>query len=187
MQTGKPDALSNCSISNQTFDMFHVSCSEGFDGGLSQEFVAEVYLLGHKNLFGYVNSKLERALSQNSDSSLKCLINFLPRTPFFELKGLEPGMNYDVVVMAVNKKGKSNPVLIQGYTVKNPEKQTGNPSAKISFSSSCCWLSLSLSQLLSHFQTSHQPLLRHFFKSNHFSARCWGSLVLSCWYYQQLF
>lgn len=35
-------------------------------------------------------------------------------------------MNYDVVVMAVNKKGKSSPVMIQGYTVKSPEKQTGN-------------------------------------------------------------
>ncbi|CRK91522.1 CLUMA_CG005183, isoform A [Clunio marinus] len=99
---GKPDSLSNCSILNQTFDMFQVACMEGFDGGLPQEFVAEVYLMGHKNLFAYVNSK----------------------TPFFELKGLEPGMGYDVLVMALNKKGKSSPVLLQGYTVKSPEKQT---------------------------------------------------------------
>jgi hypothetical protein len=54
---GKPDSLSNCSILNQTFDMFQVSCSEGFDGGLPQEFVSEVYMMGHKNLFAYVNSK----------------------------------------------------------------------------------------------------------------------------------
>lgn len=37
--------------------MFQVTCSEGFDGGLPQEFVAEVYMMGHKNLFAYVNSK----------------------------------------------------------------------------------------------------------------------------------
>lgn len=34
-------------------------------------------------------------------------------------------MGYDVLVMALNKKGKSGPVMLQGYTVKNPEKQTG--------------------------------------------------------------
>jgi len=47
------------------------------------------------------------------------------RTPFFELKTLEPGVGYDILVMAVNKKGKSAPVMLQGYTLKNPEKQTG--------------------------------------------------------------
>lgn len=34
-------------------------------------------------------------------------------------------MSYDVSVMAVNRKGKSSPVMLQGYTVKSPEKQTG--------------------------------------------------------------
>lgn len=34
-------------------------------------------------------------------------------------------MGYEVHVMAVNKKGKSSAVLLQGYTVKSPEKQTG--------------------------------------------------------------
>lgn len=68
---------------------------------------------------------------------IKYLITFLHRTPFFELKALEPGMNYDVVVMAVNKKGKSSPVMIQGYTVKSPEKQTGNHLTRfVTYSSS---------------------------------------------------
>lgn len=34
-------------------------------------------------------------------------------------------MGYEVHVMAMNKKGKSSSVTLQGYTVKNPEKQTG--------------------------------------------------------------
>lgn len=56
--TGKPDPLSNCSISNQTFDMLQVVCQEGFDGGLDQSFIAEIYNHGHKNMFSSsVNSK----------------------------------------------------------------------------------------------------------------------------------
>lgn len=34
-------------------------------------------------------------------------------------------MGYDILVMALNKKGKSGPLILQGFTVKNPEKQTG--------------------------------------------------------------
>lgn len=34
-------------------------------------------------------------------------------------------MGYDILVMALNKKGKSGPMILQGFTVKNPEKQTG--------------------------------------------------------------
>ena len=33
-------------------------------------------------------------------------------------------MGYDILVMAVNKKGKSGPVILQAFTVKGPEKQT---------------------------------------------------------------
>lgn len=42
-------------------------------------------------------------------------------------------MNYEVMVMAVNKKGKSGPVILQGYTVKSPEKQTGNSGQEETF------------------------------------------------------
>lgn len=55
--TGKPDPLSNCSILNQTFDMLQIACQEGYDGGLEQSFIAEVYVHGHKSLFSSVNSK----------------------------------------------------------------------------------------------------------------------------------
>jgi hypothetical protein len=34
-------------------------------------------------------------------------------------------MGYDILVMATNKKGKSGPILLQAFTVKGPEKQTG--------------------------------------------------------------
>lgn len=47
------------------------------------------------------------------------------RSPFFELRGLESGQGYDIMVMAVNKKGKSRPAMLHGYTLKTPERQTG--------------------------------------------------------------
>jgi hypothetical protein len=43
-------------------------------------------------------------------------------------------MSYEVLVMAVNKKGKSGPVILQGYTLKSPEKQTGEDVATRTFS-----------------------------------------------------
>lgn len=92
--TGKPDSLSNCSILNQTFDMFQVACSEGFDGGLPQEFVAEVYMMGHKNLFAYVNSKWVSPAEkrhfctpQVSGMGISHLINFIPQNAILRVKG----------------------------------------------------------------------------------------------------
>jgi hypothetical protein len=53
------------------------------------------------------------------------------------LKGLEPGVGYDILLAAFNKKGRSAPVNLQGYTLKNPEKQTGNFPIKISGMMKC--------------------------------------------------
>lgn len=55
--TGKPDPLSNCTIMNQTFDILQIECIEGFDGGLQQEFLADVYLIGGRHLFSSIKSK----------------------------------------------------------------------------------------------------------------------------------
>jgi hypothetical protein len=37
--------------------MLQIACQEGFDGGLEQSFIAEVYVSGQKHLFSSVNSK----------------------------------------------------------------------------------------------------------------------------------
>lgn len=48
MKTGTPDPLDNCTVLNQTYHGFQIECVEGFDGGLPQEFVVEVYTMGQK-------------------------------------------------------------------------------------------------------------------------------------------
>lgn len=37
--------------------MIQISCSEGFDGGLAQEFVAESFISGQKTFISAVSSK----------------------------------------------------------------------------------------------------------------------------------
>lgn len=48
-----------------------------------------------------------------------------PREPNFDLKGLEPGVGYNIFLSAKNAKGASEQTYLQAYTLKNPEKQTG--------------------------------------------------------------
>lgn len=45
-ETGEPDPLLNCTLLNQTSSGFQIECIEGFDGGLQQDFIMEVYVNG---------------------------------------------------------------------------------------------------------------------------------------------
>lgn len=100
---GKPDALRNCTIVNQTANSLHVECTEGFDGGLAQEFVMEVY----------------DAVSQNLVS------NVTMKTASFTVSGLRSGFGFDVSLYAANAKGQSDPVSLQAATLKAAAKRTG--------------------------------------------------------------
>ncbi|KAG5870292.1 hypothetical protein JTB14_002060, partial [Gonioctena quinquepunctata] len=102
---GKPDAPSNCSIVNQTAESLNVECTEGFDGGLLQDFVMEVY------------DTLSRKLVSNVTS----------RLPIFSVGGLESGAGFDVGLYAANKKGRSPVVRLQAFTLKSAEKHTALP------------------------------------------------------------
>lgn len=55
--TGKPDPLSNCTVSNQTSNVLQLECIEGFDGGLPQTFEVDVYYARTKNLVTNQSSK----------------------------------------------------------------------------------------------------------------------------------
>ncbi|KDR12516.1 hypothetical protein L798_13523, partial [Zootermopsis nevadensis] len=100
---GKPDGLQNCTILNQTAESLHVECTDGFDGGLPQEFVMEVY----------------DAMTQN------LVTNVTSRVPAFTISGLESGIGFDISLYAANSKGRSDSVPLHAYTSKAAEKRTG--------------------------------------------------------------
>ncbi|OXA61210.1 Protein turtle [Folsomia candida] len=99
---GKPDAVSNCSILNTTFDSLFVSCVEGFNGGLQQFFVIEIW-------------------DRESRQVLRNLTN--PR-PVFHVRTLEPGSTYVIRIYAANNKGRSETQVLQASTLKAAEKHT---------------------------------------------------------------
>lgn len=47
--SGRPDQVHNCTITNVSMTSFSVRCTEGFNGGLPQAFLLEVW----KCLFSY--------------------------------------------------------------------------------------------------------------------------------------
>lgn len=95
--------MSNCTLQNQTTDSIFIECIEGFDGGLLQEFVMEIYDPQNHKLVSSISSK----------------------SPIFIVGGLESGLTFDVELYASNKKGKSSVVRLQTYTLKSAEKHAG--------------------------------------------------------------
>ncbi|XP_037944821.1 uncharacterized protein LOC119677515 isoform X2 [Teleopsis dalmanni] len=104
---GEPDPLVNCTLLNQTSTGFQIECIEGFDGGLMQDFIMEVYVNGTTR-----HPKIYKS-----------------KTPYFEVRGLVPGVGYNVFLIAHNSKGRSNATILQVYTLKDPEKQTDHSLA----------------------------------------------------------
>ena len=51
--------------------------------------------------------------------------NISSKFPAFSVSELAPGMVLKMLVYAANSKGKSEPVVVEGFTLKVAEKQTG--------------------------------------------------------------
>ncbi|KAK5647875.1 hypothetical protein RI129_002767 [Pyrocoelia pectoralis] len=100
---GKPDPLSNCTVVNQTDDSVQVECVEGFNGGLQQTFVLEVY--------DFYLDKLVSNISSNR--------------PDFFVGGLNSETKLNLIIYAVNKKGRSELRSVQTVTLKSSEEFTG--------------------------------------------------------------
>ncbi|XP_054257886.1 nephrin-like [Macrosteles quadrilineatus] len=82
---GVPDPPYNCSVANRSQNWVHVNCWPGFDGGLPQQFTAELWRAG-------------KVVSNTTSRSL----------PEFTLTSLEPGATYTVFVYSSNVKGRSS-------------------------------------------------------------------------------
>nr|XP_018907738.1 PREDICTED: nephrin [Bemisia tabaci]XP_018907739.1 PREDICTED: nephrin [Bemisia tabaci] len=104
---GKPDPPYNCSLSNQTANSLEVECLEGFDGGLTQIFILEVFDLQ------------TNTLEANLSSPSRCV---------FLVNDLMPGKLLRIRIFATNGKGRSESIYLEGFTLNTAEKQTGMPA-----------------------------------------------------------
>ncbi|XP_046751044.1 synaptogenesis protein syg-2-like [Diprion similis] len=101
----KPESPYNCTLTNQTTDSLSVECTAGFDGGQQQYFFLEVF------------DQHTAVLQANRTS----------KDAAFTVAGLEPGKVLKMVLYAANSKGRSKETLLEGFTLKVAEKQTGTP------------------------------------------------------------
>ncbi|KAJ8673522.1 hypothetical protein QAD02_004784 [Eretmocerus hayati] len=100
---GKPEPPYNCTLINQTTQSLSVECTPGFDGGQTQHFQLEVY--------DQITGQLRANVSARDNA-------------VFSVHNLEPGRILRMAVYAVNARGRSEPSLLEGFTLKVAEKQT---------------------------------------------------------------
>lgn len=99
--TGRPDQVHNCTINNISMTSMNLRCSEGFNGGLSQQFMLEV-----------------RDIQTN-----ELRANYSSPVPRFTVGSLMPSGVYLASVYAFNTKGRSDPTVVQASMLRMPEKQ----------------------------------------------------------------
>ena len=87
---------------NHTEESFMIRCQEGYDGGLQQSFLLEVY----------------------DGEKLTMLNNISNPTPVFTVYDLTPGSSFVVEIYAFNSKGRSEAKLLRTSTLSTPESLT---------------------------------------------------------------
>ncbi|XP_075223861.1 nephrin-like [Lycorma delicatula] len=112
VSAGKPFPVRNCTLWNQTTSSVEVSCVSGFDGGLPQQFVLELY---------------------STDSPFP-RYNVTSDQPSFLLLDLEPDITFRIAIFAFNSKGRSPGVLLEEITFTDAEKRTAG-DAELALSS----------------------------------------------------
>ncbi|XP_028039796.1 nephrin-like [Bombyx mandarina] len=104
---GKPHAPRNCTLWNQTAESVEVSCVAGFDGGLPQTFLLEVY---------------------HADGSSP-RVNLTSEEPSWTIRGLEWDVRFRLIAVAVNSKGRSPPASLDDVLFRDPEKRTATEAS----------------------------------------------------------
>lgn len=92
---------------NQSEVSLGVECNEGFDGGMLQQFVMEVY-------------------ETEGDQRKRLVANVTAMLPQLTVTGLAPAQSFQILVYAFNDKGKGAITVINTHTLKYPEKRTGS-------------------------------------------------------------
>ncbi|GFU82553.1 lachesin [Trichonephila clavipes] len=103
METGPPEPIQNCSITNQTSTILMLACDAGDDGGLPQTFHMEVY------------SMMAEQLIMNLTTT---------DSPVFIAEKLSSSSSYLLVLYASNPKGRSMSVALTARTLFAAEPRT---------------------------------------------------------------
>ncbi|XP_076225880.1 protein turtle homolog B isoform X3 [Nomia melanderi] len=120
---GHPDTPHNCSLQNQTTDSLYVECTEGFDGGLPQNFTIQVDREAGTSSSGNARTRPNRTV-----------YNQTSKVPSFSVGNLEPGTSYEISVYASNSKGRSETVRFRATTLNLPERRTALTPVMLSLS-----------------------------------------------------
>ncbi|XP_066592853.1 uncharacterized protein [Prorops nasuta] len=104
----RPDMVHNCTTSNTSTNSFSVTCTGGFNGGLTQSFLLEV----------------------RESNSQELRANMTSHTPSFSVTNLESGALYHACIYAFNDKGRSEAMVVQAGTLRLPEKQLTSESER---------------------------------------------------------
>ncbi|XP_037775489.1 uncharacterized protein LOC119572446 [Penaeus monodon] len=106
---GPPSSPEHCEIINNTAENIEVLCEHGFDGGMRQSFLAEVYDEG-----GSLH------LNRSSDE------------PQWSVESLKPGTSYTIRISAFNAKGRSPTIILTAATLKVAEQRVGENKSLLS-------------------------------------------------------
>ncbi|XP_058056179.1 hemicentin-1 [Anopheles bellator] len=111
-----PDTPRNCELHNDT--VLEVVCQAGGDGGLMQSFLLEVVGGPVPSVYNVdftrgPPTEIDNEIStMNDQATLAPLFRIQEQIPQFKLHSLEPGRDYQLLVYAVNAKGKSDPPFV---------------------------------------------------------------------------
>ena len=102
--SGPPDPVSQCNVTNKTFNALFVACKAGYDGGLRQTFIIEVYQGKYYDDFVRTASGTSTTYEDLVSHPIKRLE--VIHRPVFEVRDLPTGTGFAVVVYAMNEKVK---------------------------------------------------------------------------------
>lgn len=114
-RAGKPQSVHNCTVRNNTEGAVDIQCEPGYDGGLSQVFVLEVYA---ENLDAQEDGEvLYRNLTERT-------------APRFSLGKVASGVLYTARMYAINAKGRATPITLPRFSFPSSENQMGESVKK---------------------------------------------------------
>nr|XP_045589849.1 nephrin-like [Procambarus clarkii] len=109
ISAGAPEEVTGCSIDNITSHSSTVLCTPGFNGGLPQLFLLQVW-------------------KENTPRADELVVNITLTQPEFLVRLLEPGHHYRAEVIAHNARGAAPPVTLYIHTLKQAEMHISLPS-----------------------------------------------------------